>query len=317
MSNRKIALAAGVLFIITFVTSIPALYLFQPVLDDPAGYIAGSGADNTRIFVGATLELLLIVANVATAVVLFPILKRQNEMLALGYVTARLVESTFIAIGLVSVLGVVSLQQQGATGADAGTVGVALAAIKDWTFLLGPGFIVGIGNGLLLGYLMYESGLVPRRMAMLGLVGGPLICASGILVLLGVFDEGGAGQGIATIPEFFWELSLGVWLTVKGFNRIADPPAGWQPCSAAGFGRRHARRRRLTEVMMLPLLVAVCLGGGCGRWVRLSAAAATRAETPAFPIQGCIGRTRRRRQLRRRLTMRRWSRVSSPKRDAA
>ena len=217
-SNRKIALAAGVLFIITFVTSIPALYLFQPVLDDPAGYIAGSGADNTRIFVGATLELLLIVANVATAVVLFPILKRQNEMLAVGFVTARLVESTFIAVGLVSVLGVVSLQQQGATGADAGVVGVALAAIKDWTFLLGPGFIVGIGNGLLLGYLMYESGLVPRRMAMLGLVGGPLICASGILVLLGVFQEGGAGQGIATIPEFFWELSLGVWLTVKGFN---------------------------------------------------------------------------------------------------
>ena len=218
MSNRKIALAAGVLFIITFVTSIPALYLFQPVLDDPAGYIAGSGADNTRIFVGATLELLLIVANVATAVVLFPILKRQNEMLALGYVTARLVESAFIAIGLVSVLGVVSLQQQGATGADAGSVGVALAAIKDWTFLLGPGFIVGIGNGLLLGYLMYESGLVPRRMAMLGLVGGALICVSGVLVLLGVFEQGGAGQGIATIPEFFWELSLGVWLTVKGFN---------------------------------------------------------------------------------------------------
>jgi hypothetical protein len=217
-SNRKIALAAGVLFIITFVTSIPALYLFQPVLDDPAGYIAGSGADNTRIFVGASLELLLIVANVATAAVLFPILKRQNEMLALGYVTARLVESTFIAIGLVSVLGVVSLQQQGATGADAGSVGVALAAIKDWTFLLGPGFIVGIGNGLLLGYLMYESGLVPRRMAMLGLVGGALICVSGVLVLLGVFEQGGAGQGIATIPEFFWELSLGVWLTVKGFN---------------------------------------------------------------------------------------------------
>ena len=217
-SNRRIALAAGVLFIITFITSIPALYLFQPVLDDPAGYIAGSGAENTRILLGAALELLLVVANVASAVVLFPILKRQNEMLALGYVTARLVESTFIAIGLVSVLGVVSLQQQGATGADAGTIGVALAAIKDWTFLLGPGFIVGIGNGLLLGYLMYRSGLVPRRMAILGLVGGPLICASGILVLVGVLDEGGAGQGIATIPEIFWELSLGLWLTVKGFS---------------------------------------------------------------------------------------------------
>ena len=156
-SNRRISLAAGVFFIITFITSIPALYLFQPVLDDPAGYIAGSGADNTRIFVGASLELLLIVATSPRAVVLFPILKRQNEMLALGYVTARLVESTFIAIGLVSVLGVVSLQQQDPTGADAGAIGVALAAIKDWTFLLGPGFVVGVGNGLLLGYLMYRQ----------------------------------------------------------------------------------------------------------------------------------------------------------------
>ncbi len=212
------ALAAGVLLVITFITSIPALYLFQPVLDDPAGYIAGSGADNTRIFVGASLELFLILANVASAVVLFPILKRQSEMLALGYVTARIIESTFIAVGLVSVLGVVSLQQQDSSGADASTIGVAFAAIKDWTFLLGPGFIVGVGNGLLLGYLMYRSRLVPQRMSMLGLVGGPLICASGILVLLGVLSEGGAVQGIATIPEFVWELSLGIWLIVKGFN---------------------------------------------------------------------------------------------------
>jgi Domain of unknown function (DUF4386) len=224
-ANRRIALAAGVLFIVTFITSIPALYLFEPVLRDPAGYIAGSGADNTRILVGATLELLLIVANVASAVVLFPILKRQNEMLALGFVTARIVESSFIAIGLVSVLGVVSLQQAGATGADAGTIGVTLAAIKDWTFLLGPGFIVGIGNGMLLGYLMYRSGLVPRRLAMFGLVGGPLICASGILVLVGVVDEGGTVQAIATIPEFIWELSLGIWLTVKGFNPSSILPA--------------------------------------------------------------------------------------------
>jgi hypothetical protein len=233
-SNRRIALAAGVLFIITFITSIPALYLFEPVLRNPAAYISGSGADNTRILIGATLELLLIVANVASAVVLYPILKRQNEILALGYVTARIVESSFIAIGLISVLGVVSLQQQDATGAGAGTLGVALAAIKDWTFLLGPGFIVGIGNGLLLGYLMYRSGLVPRRMAVLGLVGGPLICLSGILVLLGVFEEGGAGQGIATGPEFVWELSLGVWLAVKGFN-----PSSILPAEAGGVRPRR------------------------------------------------------------------------------
>jgi hypothetical protein len=215
-STRKIALVAGVLFLITFITSIPALWAFQPVLDDPAGYIAGAGADN-RIFLGAVLELLLIIANVGTAVVLFPILRRQSESLALGYVTARLVECTFIAVGLVSVLAVVSLRQD-AAGTGAGAVGVALAAIKDWTFLLGPGFIVGAGNGLLLGYLMYRSGLVPRRMAVLGLIGGPLICLSGIAVLFDVFEQGGTGQGIATIPEFLWELSLGIYLTVKGFK---------------------------------------------------------------------------------------------------
>jgi hypothetical protein len=227
-STRKIALVAGVLFLITFATSIPALWAFQPVLDDPAGYIAGAGADN-RIFFGGFLELLLIVANVGTAVVLFPVLRRQSETLALGYVTARLVECVFIAIGLVSVLAVVSLGQDPAgaasvgqdaagAGAGAGVVGVALAAIKDWTFLLGPGFIVGIGNGLLLGYLMYTSGLVPRPMALLGLIGGPLLIASGIAVLFDVFEQGGAGQGIATIPEFLWELSLGIYLTVKGFK---------------------------------------------------------------------------------------------------
>jgi hypothetical protein len=215
-SSRKTALVAGVLFLITFITAIPALYLFQPVLDDPGGYIAGAGADN-RIFLGAFLELLLIIANIGTAVALFPILKRQNEILALGYVTARLVECALIAIGLVSVLAVVSLRQDVA-GADAGSLGVALAAIKDWTFLLGPGFVVGVGNGLLLGYLMYRSGLVPRPMALLGLVGGPLICLSGIAVLFDVFQHGGAGQGIATIPEFLWELSLGIYLTVKGFR---------------------------------------------------------------------------------------------------
>jgi hypothetical protein len=210
-STRRTAMVAGVLFLITFATSIPALWLFQPVLDDPAGYIAGAGSDN-RIYFGAFLELLLIVANVGTAVVLFSILKRESETLSLGYVTARLVECTFIAIGLVSVLAVVSLGQDPASGASVGqdaasggagtaAAGVALAAIKDWTFVLGPGFIVGIGNGLILGYLMYRSGLVPRRMAVLGLVGGPLLCLSGIAVLFGVFDQGGAGQGIATIPE--------------------------------------------------------------------------------------------------------------------
>jgi hypothetical protein len=217
---RRTAFVAGVLFIITFVTSIPAaLVLYAPVLDH-ANYIVGAGAD-ARVALGAFLELLLIIANIGTAVVLFPILKRQNEGLALGYVTARIVESAFIAVGVLSVLAVVTLRQDVGGAADAGSlvmVGRSLVAIHDWTFLLGPGWVVGVGNGLLLGYLMYRSGLVPRGMAMLGLIGGPLIIASGTAVLFDVIEPGSGPQVIATAPEFFWELSLGIYLMVKGFR---------------------------------------------------------------------------------------------------
>ena len=214
--DQKRARVFGVLFLITFVTSIPALWAYQPVLDDPVGYIAGAGHDN-RIFFGVLLELLLIIANIGTAVVIFPVVKRQSEELALGYVTARIFECTFILVGIVSVLGIITLRQEVA-GASEGTVAYTLAAIKDWTFLLGPGWVVGWGNGLILGYLMYRSGLVPRRAAWLGLVGGPLIILSGTLVLFGVDNKGGTLQAIATIPEFLWELFLGVYCTLKGFR---------------------------------------------------------------------------------------------------
>src|SRR3954470_6537127 len=179
--DQKRARVFGVLYLITFITSIAALALFQPVLDDPVGYIAGGG-HNTRIFLGVLLELLLIIANIGTAVVIVPIVRRQNEELAIGYVTARLFECTFILVGIVAVLGIVTLRQEVA-GAGEGSVAYTLAAIKDWTFLLGPGWVVGWGNGLILGYLMYKSGLVPRKMTWLGLVGGPLIIISGTLVM--------------------------------------------------------------------------------------------------------------------------------------
>jgi len=225
MNPQAIARVTGVLFLITFITSIPALFVFYaPVLDDPR-YIVGAGAD-TSVSLGAFLELILIIANIGTAVVLFPILRRQNEIFALGYVTARIVECVFIAVGILSLLSVVTLRQDlaGAAGADAGSlvaVGAALVALHDWTFLLGPGFVVGVGNGLMLGYLMYRSALVPRGMAVLGLIGGPLVTGSGVAVLFGVFEAGSVWQAIATIPEFFWELSLGIWLTVRGFNPSA------------------------------------------------------------------------------------------------
>jgi hypothetical protein len=230
-SARKIALVTGVLFVITYITAIPAaLFLYAPVLDDPR-YIVDAGAD-MRVSLGALLEFILVIANIGTAVVLFPIVKRQNEIFALGYVTARVLESAIIMVGVFSLLSVVSLRSgldpavplqdlAGTAGADAAllvTAGKSLVALHDWTFLFGPGVLAGVGNGMLLGYLMYRSGLVPRRMAMLGLIGGPLLVAAAVAVLFGVFEAGSVWQIIATIPEFVWELSLGIWLIVKGFN---------------------------------------------------------------------------------------------------
>ena len=227
--DQKRARVFGVLYLLTYVTSIAALALYQPILDHPIAYIAGAGHDNQILF-GAFLELFLIITNIGTAVVIFPIVRRQNEDLALGYVTARIVECTFILVGILCVLGIVTLRNQVA-GAAEGTVSYTLAAIKDWTFLLGPGWVVGWGNGLILGYLMYRSELVPRRATWLGLIGGPLIIISGTAILFSGNDPSDALrslQGVATIPEFLWELLLGIYCTFKGFRPSA-------PILQAGF----------------------------------------------------------------------------------
>jgi Domain of unknown function (DUF4386) len=217
--DQRRARIFGVLFLITYVTSIPALLLYEPLLRHPVAYIAGGGSD-TRVLIGVFLELLLIVANIGTAVVIFPIVKRQSEELALGYVAARIFECVFILVGIVSVVGAVTLQQQVAGGSE-GAIAYTLAALKDWTFLLGPGWVVGLGNGLILGYLMYRTELVPRKATWLGLIGGPLIIVSGTAILFSGNDPSSALhglQGIATIPEFIWELFLGVYCTVWGFR---------------------------------------------------------------------------------------------------
>jgi len=155
----------------------------------------------------------------------YPILKRQNHILSLGYVTARIVECTFILVGILAVLSIVTLSQQDA-GGDEGAIAYTLAALKDWTFILGPGFIVGWGNGLILGYLMWASRLVPRQLSILGLVGGPLNFITGILVMFGTIEQGGAVQGLATIPEGLWELGLGIYCTVWGFRASSPILAG-------------------------------------------------------------------------------------------
>jgi hypothetical protein len=208
----------GLLFAGTFITSIAGLLLYDPVLND-ADYILGDGAD-TRIQLGAICEIFLAITNIGTAVVIWPIVRRQSETLALSFVASRIVESVIILVGVISVLTVVTLREDFAGGgADAGSLTVAgesLVAIKDLTFLLGPGFCVGV-NGLLLGYLFYKSGLVPRWIAMFGLVGGPLIFASCVAVLFGAYEQDGA-HFIFAIPEIVFELSITVYTIWKGFR---------------------------------------------------------------------------------------------------
>jgi hypothetical protein len=211
---------AGLWFIATFVFSIPAVFFYDPVLND-SDYILGQGFDQ-RISAGALLEILLVISNIATAVVFYPVLKRVNQSVALGYVASRTIESACIAVGFMSLMSVVTLRDEvtGGAGKSAslGLVGQSLVALHDWTFLLGPQFCSGVGNGILLGYLMYRSGLVPRRMALLGLIGGPLAFVGGVLVLFGAIENPSGLLFALTAIEIVWEASLAIYLTVKGYK---------------------------------------------------------------------------------------------------
>ncbi len=219
--HRRSSLLAGLFFLATFVTSIPELGLYHSVLTDHR-YLLGGGAD-AQVALGAFLEVLLAITGVGSAVVLFPILKRQSEAASLGYVATRIVESTVIVVGLISVLSIVTLRQDiGGAGAAHTTsllvTGRSLVAIHDWTFLLGPAFCAGLGNGILLGYLMYKSGLMPRGLAILGMVGGCLAFGTATAVLFGAYDQTSAVSSLLTVPEIVWELSIGIYLTFKGFK---------------------------------------------------------------------------------------------------
>jgi hypothetical protein len=225
----------GWLFIGTFVTSIPARLLFV----DGVGaswsnlHFVPGDTSTASLKLGAVLEFGLIVTQLATAIVIYPLVRRQSESVALGYVGARTMESVFAAIGLISIISVVSIADSlaGARGAEATaltTQGNSLVHSYDWAFMWGPGLVAGVGNGVLLGYLMYRSGLVPRRMALLGLIGGPLLILSFMLKLGGVYDAGSTADGLLTLPEAAWELVLGVYCAWKGFKTtspIADSEA--------------------------------------------------------------------------------------------
>ena len=217
---RTTALVAGVLYLVTFVAGIPpAAFLLRPVLDNP-NYIVSSGAD-TQVLFGAFLDLVNALACIGTAVALYSVVRRQHEGFALGFVTTRIFEAAVIIVGVLSLMAVVTLRQTGADGADGAalvTVGQALTAIRNAAHQVGPGVVPGL-NALLLGYLMYRSRLVPRVIPTIGLIGAPLFLVAASASVLGFGDEVGVLSAIGVVPIALWELSLGLWLTFKGFDR--------------------------------------------------------------------------------------------------
>ena len=214
-STRKTSLVAGAFYLLTFV-SIPILFLYTGVRG--ADFIVGSGPD-TPVFVGSILEIIVALAGIGTAVALYPVVKRQNEGVALGLVAVRTLEGGAIFAGVFTLLAIVSLRQSGAGAAELAT-GQTLVALHDWTFTLSQSLLPAV-NALLLGSLLYQSRLVPRILPVLAFIGAPLLVASTMATLFGANEYGSGLSGLMTLPIALWEFSLGVYLVVKGFR-----PAG-------------------------------------------------------------------------------------------
>jgi len=220
---RKHALVAGLFYLITFI-SIPTLALYGTVKTDPA-WILGSGSA-TGVLVGTVLELIVALAGIGTAIALYPVVRRQNEGFALGFFASRTIEAAMIFTGVVSLLSLVTLQQD--LGAVAGaadapsllTTGASLTATYNGTFLVGQ-TLMPVINALLLGTLLYRSGLVPRALPMLGLIAAPVLLVSVLAQVFGVIENVSAVSGLAALPIAVWEFSLGLYLTFKGFKASA------------------------------------------------------------------------------------------------
>ena len=219
-SFRKTALAGGLLYLLTFIGSIPAAILVAPAT--VAGYVTTPGADQ-QVALGAVLEMVNVISCFGCAIALFSVVRRVHEGLAVGYLATRLFEAATITIGVVSILTVVTLRQQGAaagTTAELSPIGDALTAVRNWAMTIGPN-MAGF-NALMLGTALYRGRLVPRALPALGIIGAPILIAYVIASILGAPVTGTIFQAIAVFPFFTWELVLGLWLTFKGFN--ADSP---------------------------------------------------------------------------------------------
>jgi len=223
---RRTALVAGVFFLITEVAAITARALRAPAVGS-TDYVLGAGADS-RIFLATLFEVILVFAIVGTAATLYPVIRKYSEGIALGYALVRLLEAAAIVVGIVSVLAIVSLRQGTADAAALVPVNEALVAIHDWTFLIGPLWFLGM-NSLLLAYLMYRSGLVPRTIAILGMVGGPLVFVSGMAIMFGAYQQLDPMDLALALPVFAWEVSFAIWLIAKGFTTPTPAADSVQP----------------------------------------------------------------------------------------
>lgn len=220
MSPHHSARVAGAAYLLTFAASIPAVLLLAPVLDDPA-YVLGAGADG-RVLAGTVLDVVNAGACVTTAVALLPALRDHGPARAVGFVTSRVLEAATILVGVVALLAVVTLRQQVAAGdlpatEATATVATALVAVRDWTFLLGPGLIPAV-NAALLAPLLLRARLVPRVIPVLGVVGAPLLLGSAVLTLVGLNDQVSVLSAVAVVPIFLWELLLGLRLVTRGLD---------------------------------------------------------------------------------------------------
>ena len=219
---RKVALAGGIAYLVTFAASIPQLGLFAGLVDDPAGFISGTDS-NSAVLWGSWLEVITALACIATAVFLYPATRRISKTAAIGFVTSRVTEAALILVGVVSVLSVVTLKADfaGATAAQAETLRIrgrrARHGAPSRTFLVGPGLIAGI-NGLFLTYVMFKGRLVPRAIPMIGFVGIPLILMSATVTIFGGWEQTSTAGALCAVPIAIWEFSLGVYLTAKGFK---------------------------------------------------------------------------------------------------
>lgn len=221
--SRPTAITAGVFFLLTEIGALAGTALYAPLVTGN-DYITGAGADH-RILFGALVEILLVIAAVGTAVTLYPIVRRQGEGVALAFVVARVLEAVAIMIGILALLTVVSVRRDyagtaGAVPETLSVIGSALLSLHEWTFLLGPNFALGAAS-MLLAYLMYASALVPRAIALLGLVGGTMISVSAVAVLFGAYEQLSVLGVAVALPVFAWELALAGYLIVKGFRRAS------------------------------------------------------------------------------------------------